>query len=324
VQDGAAATGLYDLFFRDAHQGWALLAACGADNPKKLDIELDLLSTTDSGTIWSRTQVTTPTVRDYGNPDGVPIQGCSANYAFADSLHGWINVTVRGDTMNTFWSFLLVTSDGGRTWKQARNAPSLADANMLLVTPSEGWLLGNEELFVTHDGTKSWQKVSVATPQEVLPATSASYYLLPTFADNNHGLLEVSYSGGVGVKQAAVLFATADGGRTWKLDRMVTKKYDSRGYGMPIVVGSAWVWVKLLDHHPVLKTVGAGEKIDASADAATGVSRYSDAGQLSFVTPTQGWVIVDGALFSTTDGGATWADIAPSSHPDKIGLHVSP
>jgi hypothetical protein len=108
LPDGEArkdVSGLYELFFRDPRQGWALLAGCSIDGSKKLNVGLDLLSTTDSGATWSRTQVTPPVVRHYGNPDGAPIQGCHGNFAFADSLHGWINITVRGVTMDSYWPF---------------------------------------------------------------------------------------------------------------------------------------------------------------------------------------------------------------------------
>ncbi len=327
VQHGADASGRYDLFFLDTHQGWALLAACG-DNPKKLDIELDLLSTTDSGATWLRTQVTPPSVQDYGNPDGAAIRGCGANYAFADSLHGWINVTVRGETMNSFWAFLLVTSDGGRTWKQARNAPSLADASMLLVTPNEGWLLGSSHdspyavLYVTHDGAHTWQQVSVRAPKEVLPATETNYGL-PTFLRNGHGYLPVSYSYYDGANDFAseVLFETYDGGRTWKPDRIVKNMEDRTllQSSSSTVVDSNWIFATVSDHHPILTKLGAGETIDASARAATDASNYRSVNDLSFVTSTQGWVIVgDGDLLSTTDGGATWTDITPGPKPHVI------
>jgi photosystem II stability/assembly factor-like uncharacterized protein len=41
------------------------------------------------------------------------------------------------------------------------------------------------------------------------------------------------------------------------------------------------------------------------------MSGYLGVDQLSFVTPSQGWVLVDAELLSTGDGGATWADITP-------------
>jgi hypothetical protein len=318
-----------DFYFLDSHKGWALFSRFDkdeSDEDKYEEPKLDLASTTDAGATWSRTHMALPPPASYGNPDLSPVSGWGGTIAFLDPLHGWMNISLPEQTMNTFLSFLLVTSDGGRTWSRASNAPLMAGADMLLVTPSDGWMigrsrLGEKELFVTHDGTRSWHQVLVGTPKEVSPAaTLASYYWLPSFEDGEHGLLEVSYRGGVGVKSTTVLFATGDGGRTWKPDRMVTQEYDSREYGEPVVVDSAWLFVNVSDHHPAIKTIAKGEQINANGEAATTVSRYTDAGKLSFVSTAQGWVIVDGELLSTTDGGATWTDITPGPKPRVVEL----
>jgi len=319
------------VFFLDSQKGWALFSRFDQDETDELKYEepkFDLASTTDAGATWTRMHLALPAPKDYGNPDKMPFQSWGGTVAFLDPLHGWMNITLTRQTMNTFSTFLLVTSDGGQTWSRAPNAPDLANVEMLLVTPSDGWMLGTsdsgQELFVTHDGTKSWNEVSVDIPKEVLPATSAVYCGLPTFEDSKQGFLQVSYSGGVGGKWATVLFATDDGGRTWKLDRMVTQEYHSQRYGRPTVVDSAWVFVAVLDHHPALRMVGAGEKIDASATGAAGVSHYSMAGQLSFATPTQGWVIVsNNRLYSTEDGGVKWTDVTPGPKPIGGGANSS-
>ena len=128
--------------------------------------------------------------------------------------------------MNTWWSFLLVTSDGGRSWKQARHAPSLADADLLLVKANEGWLFGLSEdspfkvLSVTRDGANSWQTVTLEAPKEIASA-NCSVMDLPTFEDARHGFLHVNCLTGEPPesKLAMVLFATEDGGRTWRKNR---------------------------------------------------------------------------------------------------------
>ncbi len=313
---------IQNVFFLDAHTGWALLAGCGTDNSKKLNLRLDLLSTNDSGATWSRIQVTPPTVRDNRIP--FAIQGCGAEFAFADSLHGWINVTARAETMNSFWGFLLLTSDGGRTWKQAQSAPSLLDASVLLVTPHDGWLLGSshenpyQQLYVTRDQAHSWRHVSMRAPKGIFPATETNYEL-PVFSDSKHGHLLVNYSYYDGANDTAseVLFATDDGGWTWKLDRFVKDMEDQSASST--VVDSKWVFIRVLNHHPMLKTVDAGERINFSAGATAGRSSYHAARDISFVTPTQGWVVVgDGDLLSTTDGGAIWTDITPGPKPHVV------
>jgi photosystem II stability/assembly factor-like uncharacterized protein len=312
-----------DFYFLDSKRGWALFSRFDKDQSDEFKYEepkFDLASTTDAGATWTRTKLALPRPADYGNRDHQPLSGWGGTIAFLDPLHGWMDITL-SIGHGPFFSFLLVTSDGGRTWSRASNAPVLSADDMLLVTPSDGWMIGtspfsDKELYVTHDGTKSWQRVLMDKPREVLPATLARYYQLPTFEDNERGLLLVYYSGGVGVKPTTVLFATSDGGRNWKPDRMVKGEYNIDGYGSPTVVDSAWVWVGMRDLEPKLITVRAGERIDISADASTDILHHSAVGQLSFATPTQGWVILGNReLLSTTDGGATWTTITPGTQP---------
>ncbi len=96
---------------------------------------------------------------------------------------------------------------------------------------------------------------------------------------------------------------------------MVTnQKEGSSKYLAPTVVDSSWIFVAFSDHHPILTKLGAGETIDGSVAVTAGHSSYRASREVSFATPTQGWVIAgDGALLSTTDGGATWNDISPGS-----------
>lgn len=311
-----------------------MFAGCGTKNPNKLDLELDLLAASDSGVTWSKIPATSPALSDYGNPDHVPVMGCEADFAFLDSLHGWITVTVHGETMNSFSGTLLTTSDGGRTWKQAAHNPGLGFAQMLLVTPSDGWLFGAEtdsefhgdssdkELYVTHDATRSWQKITLAAPKEIAPA-NCYVHSLPVFEDSRHGLLQVFCSSMKDGKYnpSWVLFATKDSGQTWKPDRMVVNLDDTAlgQYGSPTVVGSDWIFAAQLDHRPMLTKVGTGARIDASTNAIASGIHYGDIDGIDFATPAEGWVIVgNGNLLSTTDGGANWVHISPGPKPHVI------
>jgi hypothetical protein len=79
------------------------------------------------------------------------------------------------------------------------------------------------------------------------------------------------------------------------------------------VVGSDWIFASTCDHQPRLNTLAKGARIDASAEMARSREICKDIGHLiSFVSPTQGWIVVgDGDLMSTTDGGASWTRISP-------------
>jgi photosystem II stability/assembly factor-like uncharacterized protein len=307
-------TALPEPFFLDPHHGWVLSVGCSAENPKKLEMGFNLVSTTDSGTSWSSVDVSPLTVTHYGNSDGANVRGCGGDFGFADSLHGWTNVTARGVTMDSFWAFLLTTSDGGRTWKRAVHAPSLPDGQILFVTPTDGWLLGGPadgRLFATHDGANSWLEVKVDRPDDISKEASLTSYPLPTFQNGMHGFLPVTYSGVVDVKTTTVLFSTDDAGRSWRTDRMVTSKEGSKRYRKSAMIGSDWIFVAVRDH-PVLEHVSAGEKFVARDEVGVEELGYKQPWDVSFVTATDGWVTIgDGELLSTTDSGATWTDITP-------------
>lgn len=318
-----------DIFFLDAHSGWALIARYDKVQP-----QFDLSSTTDAGATWSRTRVSPlPAPAAYGDPDRSPLRGWGGKIAFADSLHGWLTITLPGETMNTWWSLLLVTSDGGGTWQHARHAPALADADALLVSASVGWLFGLSNdaginvLYVTRDGAHSWQNITLPAPKEIAPADC---YVMgtPTFEDTEHGFLQVNCSGGSGTqgKLSVVLFATEDSGQTWTADRMVTNLDDSARiqYHSSTVVGSDWIFAASSGHRPVLTRLDPSARIDASTDGAASRPRFKEIRQISFVTPAQAWVVVgDGDLLSTSDGGATWTTLTPGPQPHVIQPHGS-
>jgi photosystem II stability/assembly factor-like uncharacterized protein len=311
---------LSSIFFLNPSQGWVTISYY---EPPSEEPKFELASTTDAGRTWSRT--TFPLrPKDYGISTEFPVRGGAATVAFVDPLHGWINVWFAGQTRNTWSSFLLLTSDGDRTWKQAADAPELSKPEMLLVTPSEGWLYGNSlevdwGLYVTRDRARSWQEVA----PEPAGLEDCDVNGLPTFEDAKHGFLQVKcVPRKLGeYRRTLVLLATSDGGRTWKADRTVANLIDvsESQYSSSTVLGSDWIFAADTDDYPVLTKVGAAARIDASADATAPHPRYRQIRHLSFATPAQGWVTDGhGNLMATTNGGATWTNISPGPKPHII------
>jgi len=307
------------VFFLDPSKGWI---AISHDEPPSEEPKFELASTTDGGATWSRTTVPLRP-NDYGGSADFPLRGSAGAVAFADPLHGWMNVRFAGQTMNTRWSILLQTSDGGRTWTHAAaDIPEMLRAEILLVTPSEGWLYDKfdvaQGLQVTRDGARSWQEVA----PEPAGFEDCEVPGLPTFEDARHGFLPVKCvpTKAWEFRRTLVLLATSDGGRTWKPDRTVANLpqqeiYNSR-YSSSTVVGSDWIFAAATDDHPVLTKLGPGAGIDASAEAPALRPRYREIRELSFATSAQGWVIDQyGSLVATTDGGATWTNITPGTKP---------
>lgn len=131
---------------------------------------------------------------------------------------------------------------------------------------------------------------------------------------------------------SAVLFATGDGGRTWKPDRMLF----SNPVGMPFpsqectlisaVIGPAWIVANYSRNTstipPSLTTLFSGAKTDFSNGRNTFFWQQindSDLLRLDFVTPSVGWIGWHGQLLSTTNGGGTWTPITPKLNQPATG-----
>jgi photosystem II stability/assembly factor-like uncharacterized protein len=284
------------VFALDAHDIWLLYAQYGDPTCK-----FDLAHSDDAGAIWSWIPVTLPPELQHG------LAG-EGMLAFVDDRHGWmiLNSTKVGA------GALLVTSDGGRDWRDTHDDDPGGRGPVVLITPEEGWMVGGEhddDLHVTRDGAKSWQTISLPAPKELSPAKFHTADA-PVFEDSKRGFVAVTYTGR---QSAAVLFATDDGGRSWKPERILSGLEESAGGHrvQSAVVGGIWLIAKVSDHRPTLTALRAGARMRASIDPASHSSSYFGANQMSFVTPSKGWVLVDAELLSTMDGGATWTDITP-------------
>ena len=340
-------------FFLNSTTGWVFFfgrperhapKAAQAPTPKPYWSEIaedyDLAATTDGGKTWSLTRLVLPT-------------RYPAVFAFADPAHGWMQLPIEvpygsvtdyrgavGPQEIRITGELLVTSDGGRTWKPAPNCPAVyrgifasLRGRLLAVTPQEAWLLtavdhghldrrDYEGLYVTYDGARSWRRVSLKAPPGI--QAGQPNYDLPIFTSSKHGFEAVTYCD---VRnQAAVLFETDDGGNAWRPDRTLTIRPD---VNLPeyedenpcsvasTVVGDAWiVAASVPGGKPALKVLGPGQRATVGGPVTTTdfEPEFSEVPRsplrLSFVSPTHGWMWHQG-LRSTSDGGKTWTLIDP-------------
>jgi photosystem II stability/assembly factor-like uncharacterized protein len=299
---------LLSVFFLDTKQGWALSADA-------------IFSTTDAGAHWSMTTLDISTLQDrkWGN-------STLGQIYFADSAHGWASMDVEG-YRQVHKTLLLVTSDGGRSWTPAPTDPGVA-GSIRLVTPKAGWLrsFSGDELVVTYDAAHSWEKVSLTPPEGGYSNTDATYDL-PTFENSEHGHLAVTYTGGLGKKAIAVLYATDDGGLTWKPDSTL-KDLASVPVGSGVsstVVGSTWITATELNgsgSNPLITPIASGATLGADYHSESG---YYGSHKLSFITPSLGWVLTNAdRLLSTSDGGLTWTELDPRSSKQASFAHPQP
>jgi len=308
------------IFFLDASHGWVVFAR---GEPDVLGgMTLDLASTENGGVSWS--------VAPMRLPDWLlqSVVGVGADIAFADPRHGWLVLDSGISQSSRGHGALLTTSDGGKSWQWPRPPDPRSHEDIgpiVLVTAQFGWMVvggpGNDGLCVTRDGAKTWQRIELKSPVrtdqmqkfdvEWGPHDYAAY-TLPIFEDPKHGYVCVTYPGVV------VLFATDDGGVTWKADRMAIGlgQASTGATVVSTVTGSTWITARA----PWLGNAGFGlpqlKKLDHGAtvtDTTMPSPEASGIVRMTFITPNQGWVLTtQTTLFSTNDGGATWTDISPS------------
>lgn len=216
---------LSSVFFLDVSTGRALLS-CSDDR----DIAADnscfaLASTADAEETWSVAQekIAHAFSREQLD-DGYGFSGRSW-LDFVDSQHGWEILEIATNSANPSGGEMLRTVDGGKTWTPTKDTPT--SDHFIFVTPTDGWIVGgkDQEVFATYDSGDSWQKVSLPKPSIVGPDTGIGIDL-PVFVNEHRGLLLARHAVGplMGPDLSTlVLFATGDGGRTWKEERILSK-----------------------------------------------------------------------------------------------------
>lgn len=120
-----------------------------------------------------------------------------ADVCFVDELHGW--AVGEGGT-------ILVSGDGGATWKSQRSGTS-RDLNVVcFLDETHGWVAGEwEYVLVTRDGGKSWNRQHKAVQREGINYIGELYAM--SFPDADHGWI---------IGDEKTLMHTTDGGRHWQ------------------------------------------------------------------------------------------------------------
>jgi photosystem II stability/assembly factor-like uncharacterized protein len=300
--------GIVSVFFLDTNIGWVLLS--GGDE-KAAEPEFELASTTDAGSSWH----VAPVKINNLDPNSTTLDGRGTIY-FVDGEHGGMNLWVVSSAAFR-GGLLLMTEDGGRTWRWAPGGSGAGTGTLYFTTPTDGWTAGGPvgQLYVTHDGAKSWQEVTLKAPGAVIAKYTPTYDV-PTFTDPKHGFLPVTYSGPDGSEAVLVLFSSDDGGLTWKTDRVLPNRGDfSVGEKIPATVADSVLLAAPNSSGGTIPLTAA----PPGTKPSTTIAKVSTGGvvisQLSFVDASRGWASTSQGLFSTQDGGVTWTDITPGKLP---------
>jgi hypothetical protein len=313
---GDAYARIGDVQFVDRDHGWLSAADVfgGFPLPKNAPTwrHMEIDRTTDGGRTW-RASV----------PPGC-LQACGgAHLSFLDSSAGFA-VATKG---------LFATRDGGATWTRVSHPPFVGAIDFLDARngfgvseptrwggPQEDVPLGGGIPYRTSDGGRTWSRLGLAAPAAYAgwQRTAGPFRFFGT-----DGVVPVRLRDPRTHVQRLVVYTSADGGATWAghpVPAGVLWSHSFFTWGIPssglFSAASPRAWV-VNGNRVLYVTSDAGrswrtvEPLDLPARGTIWEAQFTSA--------DDGWAIFwlpkgdagSGALVSTTDGGVTWAPLAP-------------
>jgi photosystem II stability/assembly factor-like uncharacterized protein len=289
-----------NVFFLDAAAGWALLARADDD----AQLQFDVAATEDAGQTWVISHVEIPNrIADEFSGQG--------SLFFLDRQHGWIDLSIASGSAFRPGK-MLMTDDGGATWKESVGEPGVA-GSFCFFSLRDGVLSGgpaNTEFYVTHDGSTSWQRISLNAAQAVPPDFAT--YGAPA-CNGQHGSLPVTYSGPEGTHSDLILYETENAGHEFQPDRVLRDLEETApGQEITTALGDSQLITLSVADKFILRLTA----VPKSGNQLTEISQVGGAPfsivSASFSDVSRGWVLTSFGLLSTSDGGVTWSDVTPT------------
>jgi photosystem II stability/assembly factor-like uncharacterized protein len=237
-----------------------------------------------------------------------------------DATHGWALTGQR----------LLVTADGGSTWRNVTPPGGLGSA-VAFLDAQHGWVAiseaftsasdpsyGRIDVWRTTDGGQTWTKAQLPKAVinrfgEILPEVQFD------FLDPNHGFAFLSGNLAKGANNSD-LFWTADGGRTWSADRPTGNGNEGIEGTVAFATANDGVIVNAMHGNGIVVTHDGGH---TWTDATFVLPPGSAGAQLFFAKPVyfdgrSGLVAIDfqtdtgseNHVYRTLDAGSSWTDAA--------------
>jgi photosystem II stability/assembly factor-like uncharacterized protein len=294
------------VFFRDTSEGWVLVSHKQTAQPgaSRLVVVYEMAHTDNGGISWSFAPLKFPKSPTEPWRDSESLR--PRDFYFVDGSRGWLVVREAGSS-GVSPGNLLATVDGGNSWNWV-GSPQVS-GSVVFISPKDGWLAGgpdNRELYVTHDGAQTWEKVTLTLPPQV-SLHSYTVFQTPSFTDSLHGLLAVKYPGTNGVKQSKlVVFLTSDAGKTWKPTKVLTYSREKGDFSVTFANGKLIVPTLVDDEQVRVVQISLGDEA-----SITNIGSPAGVSGLSFYDAEHGVVMSKPGLLATFDGGVSWKNVTP-------------
>jgi photosystem II stability/assembly factor-like uncharacterized protein len=282
---------LHHLQFINDRKGWII----GTERLADKSLNGVILTTEDGGESWR--------IQYKG------VNEILSDSRFTDENNGW----VLGMKRDGSESFLLHTTDGGRSWRRISLGGRYIVATDF-VDDKKGWMVESKDvregnrsiirwtIFHTHDGGESWVR-------EKSGEEEFSWLFALHFIDGNKGWAVMG----------STILHTDDGGRSWTVQDY---KLISRGKELKLRIGGIY----FLDERRGW-IVGTGILYTTDGGMTWHQERQRPFSELNlngviFVSSREGWVVGEGGvIFHTTDGGLTWQRQESSISTDLLGVY---
>jgi photosystem II stability/assembly factor-like uncharacterized protein len=181
---------------------------------------------------------------------------------------------------------IFASQDGGRTW--SRQSSALSATKIVMLNAQTGWCVGSSgRIVATQDGGRTWSQQSSTTINLLRSAGFASELIGWT----------------VGVDG---VYATTDGGRTWsnQIVRTTSTQFSSIGWHDIAVINTTTAFIAG-DDSTIAQTTDGG-RTWSRLDVRPQLARNVSVTQLKFLSSAIGYALADRRLMRTINGGRTW------------------
>jgi photosystem II stability/assembly factor-like uncharacterized protein len=207
---------------------------------------------------------------------------------------------------------LLKSTDSGSTWSQTTLPITGLGISISRPTRQDAWITsmnagpGTAEIIVTHDGGETWTSLPHPAPRAASEAAIS-------FRTAEEGWLLIGGQPGAG-SQAKELFGTTDGGRTWTHLSGGPAEMSPGYAGSPVFTSAEDGWMALA-HVALIHSTDGGKTWTPALSASD--DRGDPQSAVQFTDTQHGWTVLNyyqdfqarQALWSTSDGGATWQQV---------------